>query len=237
MAFWYNVGMGTFGSLFTGIGGFDLGLERAGWECLWQAENNPFCNRVLEKHWPDVRRYGDVRTVGRHSLEPVDLICGGFPCPVVSQAARGRNTGEWLWPEFARVVHELSPRWVLVENVMGAWRRWLPIVRRDLWRLGYSSLPLRLRASQFGAPFCGERIYVVATSDSNGKSISSFHEKASELQEPTGFSWTDWGDAPSRALGVAHGIPDRIHRLRGLGNAVLPQEAEWLGRIIAVSLR
>lgn len=226
----------SFGSLFAGIGGLDLGLERAGMTCKWQVENNLFCQKVLAKHWPEVRRYEDVRSVGKHNLEPVDLICGGFPCPVVSQAAHGRNTGEWLWPEFARVIHEMSPRWVLIENVSsgGAWKRWLPIVRRDLWRLGYSSLPLRLRASQFGAPFRGERIYLVATSDGNGKSISTFHEKTSELQELTGFSWTDWGDAPPGALGVAHGIPNRVDRLRSLGKAVVPQKAEWIGRIIAV---
>jgi len=222
------------GGLFSGIGGMELGLQRAGMQIKWMVEIDPFCQKVLAKHWPDVRRYEDVRTVGSHNLKPVDLICGGFPCPVVSQAAHGRNVGEWLWPEFARVIHETSPGWVLVENVSsgGAWKRWLPIVRRDLWRLGYSSLPLRLRASQFGAPFRGERVYVVATSDGDGKSINAFYEKASQLQEPTGFSWTDWGDAPPRALGVAHGIPNWADRLRATGNAVVPQVAEWIGRII-----
>jgi len=224
----------NYGSLFAGIGGIDLGLDRAGMHCEWQVEINSFCRRVLAKHWPDVLKYGDVKNVATTNLKSVDLICGGFPCPVVSQAAHGRNTGEWLWVEFARVIHEMQPTWVLVENVCsgGAWRYWLPIVRRDLWRLGYASLPLQLRASQFGAPFRGARIYVVAKANGDIKSIGTLYEKASELQESTRFSWTDWGDAPPTALGMADGIPNRIHRLRALGRAVVPQIAEWIGRCI-----
>jgi len=224
----------TFGSLFAGIGGFDLGLERAGMVCKWQVEIDPFRQKVLAKHWPDVERFGDVKDCGKHNLAAVDLIAGGFPCPVVSQAAHGRNTGEWLWPEFARVLYEIRPRWTIIENVStgGAWKRWLPIVRRDLWRLGYTGLPVQLRASQFGAPFRGERIYVVATPHGNGESISALHAQASELQESTKSSWTDWGNAPSAALGVADGVPHRVDRLRALGNAVVPQVAEWLGRRI-----
>jgi len=224
----------TFGSLFAGIDGMGIGLERAGMVCKWQVEIDPFCRQVLAKHLPNVRRYKDVRECGRDNLETVDLICGGFPCPFASSAAHGRNTEEWLWPEFARVVDEMRPAWVLVENVSngGAWKRWLPSVRRDLWGLGYTSLPLRLRASQFGAPFRGERVYVVATSDCNGKSISSFYEEASQLQESPGFGWTNWGQPPSCALGVAHGIPHRVDRLRALGNAVVPVIAQWIGYII-----
>ena len=77
----------TFGSLFAGIGGFDLGFERAGMECRWQVEIDPFCQKVLAKHWPDVRRYSDVRECGSHNLEPVDVICGGFPCQDISNSS------------------------------------------------------------------------------------------------------------------------------------------------------
>ena len=224
----------TFGSLFAGIGGFDLGLERAGMVCKWQVEINPFCQKVLAKHWPDVERFGNVKDCGKHNLASVDLIAGGFPCPVVSQAAHGRNTGEWLWPEFARILHEMQSCWTFIENVStgGAWKRWLPIVRRDLWHLGYISLPLRLRTSQFGAPFRGERIYVVATPHGNSESIVRLYAQASKLQESSGFGWTDWGRPPSRALGVANGVPHRVDRLRALGNAVVPQVVEWIGRRI-----
>ena len=105
----------TFGSLFSGIGGMDLGLERAGMECRWQVEIDPFCNRVLEKHWPHVRRYGDIRTFGAE-LERVDLIAGGFPCQDVSIAGLKRGITEdsrsGLWSEFARIIGEQIGAWV-----------------------------------------------------------------------------------------------------------------------------
>ena len=102
-----------FGSLFAGIGGFDLGFERAGMECAWQVEIDEFCNKVLAKHWPNVRRYKDVREVGKHNLEPVDLICGGFPCQDVSLA--GQRAGlegkrSTLWSEFYRIICEIRPK-------------------------------------------------------------------------------------------------------------------------------
>jgi DNA (cytosine-5)-methyltransferase 1 len=112
----------TFGSLFAGIGGFDLGLERAGLVCRWQVEIDERCRQVLARHWPDVPRYGDVKHVGREQLEPVDVICGGFPCQDVSVAGRreglaGERSG--LWFEFLRVITELEPEWVVIENVAG----------------------------------------------------------------------------------------------------------------------
>src|SRR5437867_1919588 len=100
----------TFGSLFAGIGGFDLGLERAGFRPRWQVELDEFCRSVLARHWPDVPRYDDVRTVT--DLEPVDLVCGGFPCQDIARVGRkagieGPKSG--LWAEFHRVVRELRP--------------------------------------------------------------------------------------------------------------------------------
>lgn len=111
-----------YGSLFSGIGGFDLGLDRAGMECAWQVEIDPHCREVLTRHWPDVMRYEDVRTVGTHNLSAVDLICGGFPCQDVSVAGRraglaGARSG--LWSEFHRILAELTPEWVVIENVPG----------------------------------------------------------------------------------------------------------------------
>lgn len=101
----------TFGSLFSGIGGFDLGLERAGMVCKWQVENNEFCQKVLTKHWPNVSRFGDIKNVTKEQLEPVDLICGGFPCQPFSQAGkqRGKADDRYLWPEMLRVIRELKP--------------------------------------------------------------------------------------------------------------------------------
>jgi len=111
-----------FGSLFTGVGGFDLGFERAGMECVWQVEFDKACQSVLKKHWSETELFDDVRTVGKHNLKPVDVICGGFPCQDVSIAGKraglaGERSG--LWHEFARIIDELEPKWVVIENVPG----------------------------------------------------------------------------------------------------------------------
>lgn len=129
------------GSLFSGIGGLELGLEWAGvGHTAWQVEMDPFCRSVLAKHWPNVERHVDVREVGAASLARVDLICGGFPCQDVSSAGArrglaGKRSG--LWFEYRRIVDELRPAWVVVENVTSGKKLWLPQVRADLEQLGY----------------------------------------------------------------------------------------------------
>ena len=125
----------TVGSLFSGIGGIDLGLERTGrYTIAWQIELDDYCQRVLAKHWPDTPRFRDVRDCGAHNLPPVDLLCGGFPCPDLSLAGKragidGRRSG--LWYEFARLIGELRPRFVLIENVYGllCGGAWVPLDR------------------------------------------------------------------------------------------------------------
>ena len=111
-----------FGSLFTGVGGFDLGFERVGMSCAWQVEQDKYCNEVLERHYPEVKRYTDVREVGKRNLEPVELICGGFPCQDLSVAGkRAGFIGERssLWFEFERIIDEMRPQWAVIENVPG----------------------------------------------------------------------------------------------------------------------
>ena len=110
-----------FGSLFAGIGGLDLGLETSGMECIWQVERDEYCQKILKQQWPDVKRYKDIFELDAEELEPVDLICGGFPCQPVSQAGRriGTSDERWLWPEFARIIRQIRPRWVVAENVTG----------------------------------------------------------------------------------------------------------------------
>lgn len=155
----------TIGSLFSGIGGLELGLEWAGLGPVrWQVERDEFCRRVLARHWPDARRYDDVRTVGA-DLERVDVICGGFPCQDVSSAGKraglaGDRSG--LWREFARVVEVTQPRWVVVENVASGATRWVDQVVRDLGQLGYESLPVPVSASDVGAPHRRSRVFIVA---------------------------------------------------------------------------
>lgn len=163
--------MPTFGSLFSGIGGLDLGLERAGWSCAWQVEIDPFCRRILARHWPAVPRHRDVRAVGAAELQRVDLIAGGFPCQDVSVAGKqaglaGARSG--LWFEYARIVRELRPRFVLVENVPGLAGNGLGDVLGSLASLGYDAEWDVLPAAAFGAPHLRERIYLVAYPGGNG---------------------------------------------------------------------
>ena len=155
----------TFGSLFAGIGGFDLGLERAGLRCAWQVEINPFCRAVLAEHWPAVPRYGDVREVGAATLAPVDLICGGFPCVDISNAGKRVGIGgarSGLWSEYARIVRELRPRYVLVENVAALTIRGLERVLADLAACRYDAEWQVFRAADVGAPHKRERLFLVA---------------------------------------------------------------------------
>ncbi len=153
-------------SLFAGIGGIDLGLERAGMSCTWQVEINPYANRVLAKHWPQVLRRRDV-----HNFPPdpadewrVDLIAGGFPCQPVSLAGRrkAQDDPRWLWPQFARIVDVLRPRWVFAENVPGLFGAGMGIVVRDLSALGYVGEWDCISAAHFGAPHERDRVWIIA---------------------------------------------------------------------------
>lgn len=164
----------TVGSLFSGIGGLDLGLERAGLgPVLWQAESDPYCRRVLARHWPEAKRYADVRNIRRGRVPEVDVVAGGFPCQDVSLAGsgeglRGRRSG--LWSEFARVVRELRPRAVVVENVSALRRRGLDEVLADLASLGFDATWDCLPAAAVGAPHRRDRLFLVAwrVSDADG---------------------------------------------------------------------
>jgi len=150
-----------FGSLFTGIGGMDPGLERAGMACAWQVELDPFCRRVLEKHWPGVPRHDDVRTFDPTA---VDLVAGGFPCQPVSFAGKRRGEADprWLWPEFLRVVRACRPAWVLAENVPGLRTCGADRVLGDLESEGYAVAPLVVGADHAGAPHIRRRVWIVA---------------------------------------------------------------------------
>lgn len=165
MSGWWLVRL-TIGSLFSGIGGLELGLEWAGFgPVLWQVEKSEFCRRKLAWRYPDAQRFEDVRAVGAANLAPVDLVCGGFPCQDVSAAGKragldGARSG--LWFEFARVVGELRPRWVVVENVTSGASKWVGPVRAGLEQLGYASLPVPLQAADCGAPHERARVFIVA---------------------------------------------------------------------------
>jgi len=154
------------GSLFSGIGGLEQGLERAGLgETIWQVEQNPFCRKVLAKHWPGIERHNDVKEVGTHNLAAVDLLCGGFPCQDISSAGKGEGlTGSrsGLWFEYARIIEELAPEWVVVENVASGARRWVDQVQAHLGQLGYETIPIPISAEAVGAPHLRRRIFLIA---------------------------------------------------------------------------
>ena len=145
-------------SLFAGIGGIDLGLERAGMTCVAQVEIEPFRRQVLAKHWPEVPKFDDVRTVNRETLRdvlPIDLIAGGFPCQDISNAGKRRGIidGErsGLWSEFDRLIRDLRPRFVLVENVSALLDGGMGVVLRSLAESGFDAEWAVLPASWFGA--------------------------------------------------------------------------------------
>jgi DNA (cytosine-5)-methyltransferase 1 len=237
-----------FGSLFAGIGGLDLGFERAGWQCAWQVERDGFCARVLEKHWPGVPRYEDVREVGAKNLERVDLVCGGFPCQPWSTAGERRGTDDdrHLWPEMARIVSELRPRWVVGENVLGLFGPQLDSCAADLESEGYAVWPVVLPACGFDAPHRRERIFIIAgrlinvadadSAGSQGRNSAKLRERPRErssgesgASEPAAAAI--WQPEPGVGR-VANGVPRRVDRLRSLGNAVVPQVAEFIGRML-----
>lgn len=159
------------GSLFSGIGGLDLGVEAAtGARTVWQVERDEWCRGILARHWPDAVRYDDVCKVGEE-LERVDIIAGGFPCQDVSVAGKragltgGQRSG--LWREYARIVRVVRPRFVFVENVAGLLSMEFGHVLGDLAALGYNAEWAVFRASDAGAPHRRERVFVLAVADAN----------------------------------------------------------------------
>lgn len=287
--------------LFSGIGGFSLGLERAGMETVAFCEISPVCRHLLAYHWPNVPCFDDVTTLTGEQVGPVDVICGGFPCQDISFAGKGAGlAGErsGLWREYARLVRELRPAFVIVENVAALLGRGLGDVLGDLASLGYDAWWDCIPASAVGAPHRRDRLWIVAYARSQqheGFGDALRREIAAGLSQAD-LAHTPWiqsrwaeqwpkrqrvgsggepisvGDAPlvgwdgasdqgsskhqgrkpSRAPGgssrdgggtpwwlsepdvgrVAHGVPARVDRLHGLGNAVVPQIPEIIGRAI-----
>lgn len=246
----------TFGSLFAGIGGFDLGFERAGMKCTWQVECDPFCHQVLRKHWPNGRIWDDVRTFPPQPESDwrVDLLCGGFPCQDISTANPGRKglagARSGLWSEFRRVIRVLGPRIVVVENVSNLAVLGLDQVLGDLSELGFDAEWTTIPASYVGAPQSRRRMFVVAYSMCERRPLVLRGEPRSCRPSD---AWGEWKPRASHSpcsvlqaveesvgqpsvLGSRDGISAAVDRLRVLGNAVVPQVAELIGRRIVECL-
>lgn len=233
--------------LFSGIGGFSLGLERTGgFETVAFCEIDPFCRKVLAKHWPNVRQYEDVRELTADRLAAdgiaVDVICGGFPCQDISYAGDGLGlAGErsGLWCEYARLVGEVRPQHVIVENVSALLDRGMGDVLGDLAALRYDAEWHCIPAWYVGLPQSRDRLWIVAHANGQGLERGAlarspdceWQERAEQLgtmaARLVGLS------APAGSTGgIAYGVPRRVDRLRSLGNAVVPQIPELIGRAI-----
>lgn len=233
--------------LFSGIGGFSLGLERAGFQTAAFCEIDPFCRRVLAKHWPEVPCYDDIRELDAGTLSSdgiaVDVICGGFPCQDVSRSGAKTGIGgsrSGLWDEYARLIGELQPRFCIVENVAGLLDAGMGVVLGDLAALGYDADWGCVPASFVGLPHQRDRVWIVAYPAGFGQSEPR-HLWQDACRNPPRSSWkaSDAVDALRRgavpALCREHdGRPRRLDqsRLTALGNAVVPQIPELIGRAI-----
>lgn len=277
----------TFGSLFSGIGGIDLGLERAGMQCRWQSEIDPYASRVLAKHWPNIPNLGDIREINWRNVERTDVVAGGYPCQPFSYAGsrNGADDPRHLWPMFAQCLRVVRPRYALLENVAGHLSLGFGQVLADLASLGYDAEWDCIPAAAVGAPHLRDRVFVIATQrndshansqseprqpqhgsaatwpppmgDTHGKRLEGPRTEQQTARSvgagapmahtgriatqipPTGrqssikeFECACWWQTEPTVGRVAHGIPRRMDRLRALGNAVVPQVAEHVGRII-----
>ncbi len=244
----------TVGSLFSGIGGLDLGLEQAGMKTVWQVEFDDWARGKLDENFPHTEKFKDVREVGKHNLRPVDLICGGFPCQDLSSAKRnaqgleGEKSG--LWFEYFRIICELRPRYVLIENVTALVNGGMDRVLSCLASVGYDAEWQVLRAISFGLPHHRQRVFIIAYPSRVQCKLSQSKTRDSNqiMYSKTGhFRFrhppTVYIDDLKRPvveipehLRMDNGIPFEFSEIeaaiKGYGNAVCPPVAKWIGERI-----
>jgi len=268
----------TVGSLFSGIGGLDLGLERAGMEVIWQSEIDPYACKVLSKHWPAVVNHGDIKTINWGDIVRPDVLCGGYPCQPFSTAGKrnGEDDPRHLWPWVREAISELRPKYAIMENVRGHLTMGFDKVLADLATIGYDAQWQIVSAASVGAPHRRDRLIFVAYPQGHGqrrghrKNSTTISERpsiqktlgrssstmANNDSERHGLNWPQgatgqahifwgynarreatndsrtWWETEPDVGRVANGVPSRVDRLRGLGNAVVPQVAELIGRMV-----
>ena len=260
----------TVGSLFSGIGGIELGLERTGnFRTEWFVENNRYAQAVLRKHWPGLPVYEDITAIDWSKVPPVDMLSGGFPCQDISYAGKGagikEGTRSGLWKEFHKAIRHLRPKFVFVENVSALLSRGLDIVLGDLATLGYDAEWHCITVASVGAPHRRDRIFIIGWNTNNiRRKGDDWSEREVQNENPNpdrvskNVADTDWqGQQRERQeqvrqelfrfrrttgeeqwavepnMGrVAHGISSRVDRIKCLGNAVVPQVAQFVGEKI-----
>ena len=229
--------------LFSGIGGFALGLGRAGFTTTAFCEADPFARDVLQRHWPQIPCYPDIRGLSAARLQadgvpPPHLVCGGFPCQDISAAGAGAGLGgsrSGLWWEMLRLVQECRPDWVLVENVPALRIRGADRVLAGLETAGYACWPMLVGAAHAGAPHRRQRVFILANAVGQGLEdrLALAAGTATGLPAERCGRWP-----PEPGVGqVVDGLPGRLDRQRrsrlmALGNAVIPDVAEAIGRAI-----
>lgn len=229
--------------LFSGIGGFSIGLEQAGFETAAFCEIEDYPRAVLRKHWPDTPIYRDVKQLTGERLRAdgiiPDVIVGGYPCQPfsVSGRQRGEEDPRHLWPEVHRLIRELRPRWVICENVGGHIKLGLDEVLSTLEAEGYTVWPFIIPACGVDAPHKRDRVWIVANTDSDrlqGRTEEPLRG-VRDLQgkpERSGAEFRNgWPVEPSVGR-VVDGLPRRSHRIKALGNAVVPQIVQAIGETI-----
>ena len=251
--------------LFSGIGGFSIGLESAGMETVAFCEQNTFCQKILRQHWPTLPIHSDITELNGYEYRgTVELVCGGFPCQPFSVAGkqRGSQDDRALWPEMLRVIQEVAPRWIIGENVSGIIPMELDTVLSDLEVAGYTCWTFVIPACAVDAYHRRDRVWVIGYSDSNSKPDGSLNaetprslvaDTASQRQQESralGDTIGEKAEGNREAIKpfergqpclwlsepnvgrVANGIPNRSHRLKALGNAVVPPLVAEIGRIV-----
>lgn len=298
----------TVGSLFSGIGGLDLGLERAGMQVIWQSEIDPYACKVLAKHWPEVVNHGDIKQINWADTIRPNVICGGYPCQPFSTAGkrRGEEDPRHLWPWVREAISRLRPDYAILENVRGHLSMGGVSVVGDLATIGYDCEWRVVSAASVGANHRRDRIIIVAYPNGESRNIQcegavqepniercsedvaytdsehfnvrghlngsgkvtewdsiqspisgssgsvpntdlwetsrghrglqsnrgTVFERANNLRGKEGYAGWQWWETEPDVGRVAHGISSRVDRLRGLGNAVVPQVAEVIGRMV-----
>ena len=229
----------TIVDLFSGIGGFSLAGDRAGFRTVCFAEVDPYASAVLGKHWPGVPNLGDITKADFSPYAGATVLTGGFPCQPFSVAGkrRGKTDDRFLWPAMLSVIAAVKPAWVLGENVAGIVRMELDRVLADLEGQGYFAVPLVIPACAVEADHRRFRVWAVAYLDGPGLQVTrkrGASEGASKgVSIQPAFTSFPGREAYPELLRSVHGLPRRMDRIKCLGNAIVPQVAEVILRAIA----